>query len=310
MMTSDAPAGPSGYLSANLGKKAEKEVIHSGHFMVSEFEAEAQDDEENILLAIPGDGEANNDTPGQVPIQLESGVITYAKKGIGPSGFCIETFSIDGSLTKLFNAMSIAYKHKITSPKWNRFKGLKLRWKDKIRLNNVIWRCWHMQFIRKKRMTVCQFALDVDMHNKPEAIVLEGKYWKRQLDAVTAEYKKWRIYYKNKISGSNLTDTDSSFFDLDGMDFSKMYTGLQMSLDDGDFPECMDFTDVLFSSLVTAPQPFAFPNPREIARGTGNSDFIQPGLIQLQPNLDDFMDIVEPLQGKLAHNYLITFAVR
>ena len=44
--------------------------------------------------------------------------------------------------------MSIAYRQKLTSPKWNRFLGMKLRWKDKIRLNNVIWRCWHMQFIK------------------------------------------------------------------------------------------------------------------------------------------------------------------
>lgn len=39
----------------------------------------------------------------------------------------------------------ICFRQKLTSPKWNRFKGIRLRWKDKIRLNNVIWRCWHMQ---------------------------------------------------------------------------------------------------------------------------------------------------------------------
>ena len=55
---------------------------------------------------------------------------------------------IDCSFTKLFQCMSIAYRQKLTSPKWNRFLGMKLRWKDKIRLNNVIWRCWHMQFIK------------------------------------------------------------------------------------------------------------------------------------------------------------------
>ena len=49
---------------------------------------------------------------------------------------------IDCSFTKLFQCMSIAYRQKLTSPKWNRFLGMKLRWKDKIRLNNVIWRCW------------------------------------------------------------------------------------------------------------------------------------------------------------------------
>nr|XP_053634728.1 carbohydrate-responsive element-binding protein-like [Cherax quadricarinatus] len=154
-------------------------------------------------------------------------------------------------------------------------------------------------------MRVCQFALDVDIHNRPEAIVLEGKYWKRQLDAVTAEYKKWRIYHKNKMCGSNILDTDTSIFDLEGMDFTRNY-GMPVSLEDGDLTEFMDFTDVLFSSLISQPQPFAFPNPREIARGAGNSDFIQPGLIQLQPNLDDFMDIVEPLQEMLAGRGLAT----
>lgn len=27
------------------------------------------------------------------------------------------------------------------------------------------------------------------------------------------------------------------------------------------------------------------------------ADFIQPGLVQLQPNLEDFMDTLEPFQG-------------
>jgi hypothetical protein len=40
---------------------------------------------------------------------------------------------LDISLNKLFQSMSIAYRQKLTSPKWNRFRGLKLRWKDKIR---------------------------------------------------------------------------------------------------------------------------------------------------------------------------------
>lgn len=31
------------------------------------------------------------------------------------------------------------------SPKWKNFKGLKLLWRDKIRLNNAIWRAWYIQ---------------------------------------------------------------------------------------------------------------------------------------------------------------------
>ncbi|XP_076058400.1 MLX interacting protein mondo isoform X2 [Oratosquilla oratoria] len=282
--------------AGSMGRKTGKETIHSGHFMVSDFEAEAQDDEENVLLEIPEDDIATSSGSHERGSGSNNQVDVTHRPLVSK-----EMFAIDSSLTKLFNAMSIAYRHKITSPKWNRFKGLKLRWKDKIRLNNVIWRCWHMQFIKKKRMTVCQFALDVDMHNKPEAIVLEGKYWKRRLQAVTAEYKKWRIFYKNKLNGRDIKmDFEQNMFSLDEMDWARRDLTQQRPLEDGDLMEYMDFTDALFS-LVATPQPFAFPNPREIARGTGNSDFIQPGLVQLQPNLEDyFMDIVEPLQEMLA----------
>ena len=34
-----------------------KEAIHSGHFMVSNFEAEAQDDEEDIAVPVPEEAE-------------------------------------------------------------------------------------------------------------------------------------------------------------------------------------------------------------------------------------------------------------
>lgn len=48
----------------------------------------------------------------------------------------------------LFNSsfyVNKIFRQKLTSPKWNRFRGIRLRWKEKIRLNNVIWRCWHLQ---------------------------------------------------------------------------------------------------------------------------------------------------------------------
>ena len=44
---------------------------------------------------------------------------------------------IDDSLVKLSGCMSSVYKQKLTSPKWNRFLGLKLRWRDKIRKYKV-----------------------------------------------------------------------------------------------------------------------------------------------------------------------------
>lgn len=62
---------------------------------------------------------------------------------------------------------------------------------------------------------------------------------------------------------------------------------------DQDYMEFM--SDTLFSTIQSN-QPFAFPDTREIAKGAGLADFIQPSLVQLQPNLDDFMDTLEPLQ--------------
>lgn len=65
----------------------------------------------------------------------------------------------------------------------------------------------------KKRTPVCQFAspLDVDLHSKPEAVVLEGKYWKRQFDVIKAEYMKWRKFYRNRGFGTNaILDTVES----------------------------------------------------------------------------------------------------
>merc|ERR1719481_1494235 len=132
--------------------------------MVSNFEAEAQDNIDGIVVP-----EGNN--------------------------------VIDVSLTQLFQCLSIAYRQKLTSPKWNKFLGMKLRWKDKIRLNNVIWRCWHMQFIKGHRKLVCAFAnpLEIDNHNKTEAgAIIEGKYWKRKQENILAEYRKWRCFYHNE----------------------------------------------------------------------------------------------------------------
>lgn len=46
-----------------------------------------------------------------------------------------------------------------------------------------------------------------------------------------------------------------------------------------------DDWDLDFSQLN---QPYLFPNPKEMAQA-GNADFIQPGLLQLQPSLEEIM---------------------
>ncbi|KAG8514987.1 MLX-interacting protein [Galemys pyrenaicus] len=94
---------------------------------------------------------------------------------------------------------------KLVSPKWKNFKGLKLQWRDKIRLNNAIWRAWYMQYLEKRKNPVCHFvtpldgSVDVDEHRRPEAITTEGKYWKSRIEIVIREYHKWRAYFKKRV---------------------------------------------------------------------------------------------------------------
>ncbi|XP_037974117.2 carbohydrate-responsive element-binding protein isoform X1 [Plutella xylostella] len=278
-----------------------KESIHSGHFMVSHFEAEAQDDFDDLAVPVP-DEEQN--------AQKVTVVATYTAPG-APVPFVPDKLdyqqhqqlSIETSLTKLFKCMTLAYRQKLTSPKWNRFKGIKLRWKDKIRLNNVIWRCWHMQFIKKQNTLVCQFAspLDVDTHVKPETTILEGKYWKRRAEAVIAEYKKWRMFHIMRLFGKGDTSVQDTISDMDTVESLSQCGELAGGmLTDEDYLSFM--SDTLFST-ISSHQPFAFPDPREIARGASLADFIQPSLGPLQPNLDDFMDTLEPLHDILSSHH-------
>lgn len=89
--------------------RPEKETIHSGHFMVSHFEAEAQDDFDD-LVSVP-DEEQN--------MQKVSVVATYTVPGTTKAfttPFDMEDskqhqqLSIEISLTKLFKCMTLAYR--------------------------------------------------------------------------------------------------------------------------------------------------------------------------------------------------------
>lgn len=113
---------------------------------------------------------------------------------------------------------------------------LKIDFSVKLIINSSLYFVSHI-VILKKRPSVCQFAspLDVDLHNTPQvsfykflsvrmmrnkictlkkqAIILEGKYWKRKWKVITAEYKKWRRYNVTKALGtSNILDTVSLIF--------------------------------------------------------------------------------------------------
>ncbi|XP_050965818.1 MLX-interacting protein isoform X5 [Labeo rohita] len=261
----------------------ESQIIHSGHFMVSSPHTDH-----------PPKKGYDFDTVNKQTCQ------TYHFGKTSTSHL-----SIDASLTKLFECMTLAYSGRLVSPKWKNFKGLKLLWRDKIRLNNAIWRAWYMQYVEKRQNPVCHFVTPLDgnmdsgVHRPTEAIATEGKYWKRRIEIVIREYHKWRTYFKKRKHkdedlSSLLKDEDVS---VGGRRRSRRSrdSPIPMEMDSlFDMDVLMsEFSDTLFSTLASH-QPVAWPNPREIAHA-GNADMIQPGLIPLQPNLD-FMDTFEPLQ--------------
>uniref|UniRef100_A0AAQ4NVR9 MLX interacting protein n=1 Tax=Gasterosteus aculeatus aculeatus TaxID=481459 RepID=A0AAQ4NVR9_GASAC len=236
--------------------------------------------------------------------------------------------SIDASLTKLFECMTLAYSGNLVSPKWKNFRGLKLLWRDKIRLNNAIWRAWYMQYVEKRENPVCHFAtpLDgsMDVQRSAEGTAMDGVCWKRRIEIVIREYHKWRTYFKKRLQKHKDDDLSSLLkgpeeqlllfgeVSPDMLRFSSYQdeetavrrlprrhneTPAPMEMDPlFDMDVLMsEFSDTLFSTLASH-QNIAWPNPREIAHA-GNADMIQPGLIPLQPNLD-FMDSFDPLQGR------------
>ncbi|CAK6966467.1 MLX-interacting protein isoform X2 [Scomber scombrus] len=284
----------------------ETQIIHSGHFMVSSPHIEH-----------PPKKGYDFDTVNKQTCQ------TYH---FGKAS--MSHFSIDASLTKLFECMTLAYSGKLVSPKWKNFKGLKLLWRDKIRLNNAIWRAWYMQYVEKRENPVCHFVTPLDGHidsdvNRPaEAVATEGKCWKRRIEIVIREYHKWRTYFKKRLQKHKDDDLSSllkgpeeqlSLFGEVSPDMLRVSfyqdeeivarrvprrhneTPAPMEMDPlFDMDVLMsEFSDTLFSTLASH-QPIPWPNPREIAHA-GNADMIQPGLIPLQPNLD-FMDSFDPLQ--------------
>uniref|UniRef100_UPI003AB0677B carbohydrate-responsive element-binding protein n=1 Tax=Centroberyx gerrardi TaxID=166262 RepID=UPI003AB0677B len=275
-----AGTGPS------AGSFLRTQVIHSGHFMVSSPHSDSAPRRRRSGAAVGYDFDTVNRTWCQ----------TYR---YGP--FSSGSLSIDPTLTRLFECMSLAYSGKIVSPKWKSFKGLRLLWRDKIRLNNAIWRAWFIQYVEKRRNPVCGFVTplegsEADAHRKPEAIVLEGSYWKRRIEVVIKEYHKWRIYYKKRVQ-KNKDDLLSMLQQGQICRAELEKWSNQIYQEPVAVPEqahmfdldCFlsDISDTLFT-MTQKPCPWASDRHNTY---TSNADMIQPGLTPLQPNLDDFMDV-------------------
>ncbi|KAK6019227.1 hypothetical protein OSTOST_15144, partial [Ostertagia ostertagi] len=145
-----------------------QEPIHSGHFMTSNPHTEPQpdDEDEDVEVDVVEDDEKPDDigtgtAKGERAALYEKPVTFYK---FGPKK--TQSIAIDVSLNKLNKCIKVAY-NKMTTPKWKDFKGLRLHWKQRIRLNNVIWRAYYIEFRMpakksKKKTPFCYFAVPDD----------------------------------------------------------------------------------------------------------------------------------------------------
>ncbi|VDO01351.1 unnamed protein product [Rodentolepis nana] len=207
------------------------------------------------------------------------------------------------ALPSLFESLSLAYVGRtVTSPRWSYFMGTGFQLKQKVRLNNIIWREYHMQYVRQHEPVVVKFEVpSADSTNiDRQCLVMNGKFWNQHSKKLTFEYRRWRTFFINHLR-SKVDSKASNRSD-------KRHTDFELPLD---FPSKIPFVDdrdaindVAPSSGIGSPrflddlmkefdgnldlfldQPF--PDPRDTSM-LGNSDIMQPGLTQLQPNSESY----------------------
>ncbi|KAK4471869.1 hypothetical protein MN116_005257 [Schistosoma mekongi] len=262
--------------------------VHSGHFMVSILE------------------DSEDETVGSNDTTTENVVIPSIKDNQSTSKN--KNRLIFENLASLFKYLDIAYSGKLTSPKWDKFRGLRFAIKNKIRLNNIIWREYHMQYVKKLKPVVVQFQTPMcEDHSKTEAVILEGKYWKRRVSTLCKEYSLWRVSAKNRIHSSHnrqiiqcaselLEGSDLCPYQLNDLSknaSSKLIEEIMMDIDVN--------LDLFFD------QPITFPHPRDLPT-FGNADIMQPGLQQLQPDRSSYScmtcNIFQSSEPSLTYQYV------
>ena len=156
----------------------------------------------------------------------------------------------------------------------------------------------HVVSVRKpdKKKKYCYFAVPDDdtTHAKIEGTVLEGMYWKRRMEAVCAQYKKWRTFNRPARKKSSVCcrkrENSCSCTTKVISRPNQSRTPQNMSTYDDIFDVDEfdnEFTNSLFESLNV---PFIFPNPKEFDNDqTANADIMQPCLLSLQPSIEEIM---------------------
>lgn len=156
-----------------------------------------------------------------------------------------------------------------------------------------------MQFQKSKKPLYCVFDIDASLthHRRQAAVVLEGKYWKRKLSAVATEYRKWRLYYKEKNKMRKIDPALRAVQERGNAVFDDICRNFK--------PQMMQVNSVrppFLHNLDAIPESI-FPNfTKDSPDAIATMDFMiqQPNLEVLNPTtLDDFLDKMEPMEVML-----------
>lgn len=125
-----------------------RETIHSGHFMVSEIddaENEAAKEEDKVELIKDDQQVTEIKSIEQSSLQPLNYNPRQSRRSFDIHHWDIVHPKSNQSLDNLFKKMNLGFDSKLVSPKWKQFKGMKISLKNKIRVNNLIWRAWHIK---------------------------------------------------------------------------------------------------------------------------------------------------------------------
>ena len=124
---------------------------------------------------------------------------------------------------------------------------------------------------------------------------MDGRFWNRHSSKLTNEYRRWRTFFINhlrkKPPNTNKRRPDlelpvefpSKMLFLDDKDIFNDVSSFGCSGSPRFIDELMKDFDGSLDLFLDQP----FPNPRDMSM-LGNSDIMQPGLTQLQPNSENF----------------------
>ncbi|CEF67987.1 FI20159p1 [Strongyloides ratti] len=284
-----------------------KETIHSGHFMTSYVHSDNLFSDKSCGPSVEIDNELDQTENDVISTSYNSEdggqkSVTYYKFGPNNS----KSIDIDITLNKLKKCLNSAYD-KMTTPKWKNFNGMKLNSKQRIRLNNIIWRSYHefrkSQFENKKadskkKIPIWHFAVPDDdtTHAKVEGSIVEGMYWKRKIAAVRAQYKRWRTDRKLEIKKNvGCCEKRKQKKSCGCIDYkiipqtirTKSLTPMS-SMNGFDYDGYDDLENDISNQIYETLNSHYFEDQCGNTMRT-NSDLIQPNLYGIMPSYQDFM---------------------